>query len=208
MVGATTAVTAFGPDGDAPGDVDDDVTLTHASQRPMMFHDSEVEVHDRVDALETAVDDAVDHGLRRECAKMLRDIVDRGFRTTVDVFRPALLGDPLAHVRPMTARRQPGAKAVQAKPRVFPIVHVLGDDNCWGDLLSRWVTRSGGLVCVRVSVKYTEVFSLGATSFQRRRLCAASKRPLQRADPPTIRCRAWLRWIPKGCNRLKTMATA
>ena len=174
----------------------------------MMFHDSEVKVQDRVGALETAVDDAVDHGLRRECAKMLRDIVARGFRTTVDVFRRALLGDPLAHVRPMTARRQPGAKAVQAKPRVFPIVHVLGDDNCWGDLLSRWVTRSGSLLCVHASVKCTEVFSLGATRFQRRRLCAASMRSLRRADPPSRRRRGYLRWIPKGCNRSKTMVTA
>ena len=56
------AVTTFWPGGDAPGDVDDDVTLTLLSQRPMMFQDSEVEMKDRVGALETAVDDAVDHG--------------------------------------------------------------------------------------------------------------------------------------------------
>ena len=31
---AAMAVTAFGPGGDAPGDVDDDVTLTLLSQRP------------------------------------------------------------------------------------------------------------------------------------------------------------------------------
>ena len=88
---AAMAVMAFGPGGDALGDVDDDVTLTLLSQRPMMFQDSEVEVKDRVGALEAAVDDAVDHGLPPECAKMLRDIV---FRTNLDVFRRALLGDP------------------------------------------------------------------------------------------------------------------
>ena len=45
---AAMAATAFGPGGDAPGDVDDDVTLTLLSQRPMLFQDSEVEMQDRV----------------------------------------------------------------------------------------------------------------------------------------------------------------
>ena len=72
---AAMAVTAFGPGADAPGDVDDDVTLTMLSHRPMMFQDSEVEMQNRVDSLETAVDDAVDHSLPPKCAKMLRDIV-------------------------------------------------------------------------------------------------------------------------------------
>ena len=66
-------VTAFGPGGGAPGDVDDDATLTLLSQRPMMFQDSEVAMKDRVGALEMAVDDAVGHGLPPECAKMLRE---------------------------------------------------------------------------------------------------------------------------------------
>ena len=131
------AVTAFGPGGDAPGDVDDDVRQTLLSQRPMMFQDSEVEVQDRVGALETAVDDAVDHGFRPGCDKMLRDIVFRGFRMHLDVFRPTLLGDPPAHVEPMTVRLQLGARAVRAKPRASPIVHIPGDVNCRGDLLSR-----------------------------------------------------------------------
>ena len=48
---AAMAVTAFGPGGDAPGDVNDDVTLTLLSQRPMMLQDSEVEVKDRVGAV-------------------------------------------------------------------------------------------------------------------------------------------------------------
>ena len=62
---AAMAVTAFGPGGGA-GDVDDDATLTLLSQRPMMFQDSEVEMHDRVGALGTAVDDADDHDLPPE----------------------------------------------------------------------------------------------------------------------------------------------
>ena len=55
---AAMAMTAFGP---APGDVDEYDTLMLLSQRPMMFQDSEVEMQDRVGAVETAVDDAVDH---------------------------------------------------------------------------------------------------------------------------------------------------
>ena len=56
------AATAVAPGGDAPGDVDDDVTLALLSQRPIIFQDSEVEVQDRLDALEAVVDDAVDLG--------------------------------------------------------------------------------------------------------------------------------------------------
>ena len=100
-VQAAMAVTPFGSGGDVPDDVDDDVQLTLLSQRPMMFQDSEVEMTDCVRVLETAVDDAVDHGLPPECAKMLRDIV---FRTHLDVFRRALLGGPPARVEPMTVR--------------------------------------------------------------------------------------------------------
>ena len=111
---AAMAVTAFGSSGDTPGDVGDDVTVTLLSQRPMVFQDSEVEMQDRVGALETAVDDAVDHGLPPECAKMLRDTV---FRTHLDVFRRALLSDPHARVESMTVRLQPGTRAVRAKLR-------------------------------------------------------------------------------------------
>ena len=96
---ATIVVTALEPGGDAPGDVDDDVTLTLLSQQPMMFQDSEVEMQDRVGALETAVDEADDHDLPPECAKMLRDIV---FRAHLDVFSRVLLGNPPARVEPMT----------------------------------------------------------------------------------------------------------
>ena len=114
VVRAAIAVTVFGPGGDASGDVEDGVTLTLLSQRPMMLQDSEVEMQDRMGALETAVDD---HGLPPECAKVLRDIV---FRTHLDVFRRALLGDPPARVEPMTVRLQPGARVVRPKPRASP----------------------------------------------------------------------------------------
>ena len=54
---------------------------------------------------------------------------------------------------------------MRAKPRASPIVHIPGDENCWGDLLSRWVTRPGGPVSVHASVKYTEVLSAGSDKF-------------------------------------------
>ena len=138
------AVTAFGPRGDAPRDVDDDVTPALLFHRPTMFQDDEVEMEDRVGTLQTAVHDVVGHGFLPECAEVLRDIV---FRTHLDISFWALFGDPLARVEPMTVRLQPGAKAVRAKPRVSPTAHIPGDDNCWGDLPSRWVTRlrGGGL---------------------------------------------------------------
>ena len=128
-------------------------------------------MEDRVGGLETAVDNAVDHGLPPECAKMLRDIV---FRTHLDVFCRALLDDPPVRVEPMTLRLQPGtravpakphARAVRAKPRASPIAHIPGDENCWGDLLSPWVTRMGGPVCVYASVKYTEVLFTESDKF-------------------------------------------
>ena len=58
-------VRAFVPGGDAPGDVDDEVTLILRSQRPMIFQDSEVEMRDRAGEFDTAVDNAVDHGSPR-----------------------------------------------------------------------------------------------------------------------------------------------
>ena len=89
---ATIAITVSGPGGDVPGDVDDDVTRMLLFQRLMMFLASEAEMQNCVGALETVVDDAVDHGLPPECAKMLRDIV---FRTHLDAFRRALLATRL-----------------------------------------------------------------------------------------------------------------
>ena len=126
----------------------------------MMFQDSEVEMQDRVSSLGTAVDDADDHDLPPECVKMLSDIV---FRTHLDVFRRALLGDMPARVEPLTVRLQPGGRVVRVTPRASPIAHITGDDNSWAYLLSRWVTRSEGSVCASASVKYTR----GAFSWER-----------------------------------------
>ena len=85
---------------DAPGDVDDDVTLTLLSERSMMFQDSEVEMQDRVGALETTVDNAVDHGLPPECAKILRDIVFRtNFELGGGVESAYMAHEPLEYLR-------------------------------------------------------------------------------------------------------------
>ena len=103
MLRTAMAVTAFVPGGDAPGDVYDEVALTLPFQRPMIFQGSEVEIRDRAGVLETADDNAVDHGSPPECTKMLRGIV---FRTHVDVLCRALSGGP-------HARKEPGALAVR-----------------------------------------------------------------------------------------------
>ena len=71
MLRAAMAVMALGRGGNAPGDVDDDVIFTLLSQQPMTFRDSEVEMQDRVGALGTVVDDAVDHGLPPACSKIV-----------------------------------------------------------------------------------------------------------------------------------------
>ena len=113
---AAMSVTVFVPGGDAPGDVDDEVTLTLSSQRPMIFQDSEVEMRDRVGVLETAVDNAVDHGSPPESAKMLRDIA---FCAHFDVCR-ALSGDPPARKKPGAVRFHLGARVVRAKPPPEP----------------------------------------------------------------------------------------
>ena len=110
---AAMAVTSSVPGGDAPGDVDDEVALTLPSQRPMISQDSEVEMRDGVVVLETAADNAVDHGSPPECAKMLRDIV---FRTHLDVLCRALPGDPPARKKPGAVRFHSGARVVRAKP--------------------------------------------------------------------------------------------
>ena len=44
-------------------------------------------------------------------------------------------------------------------------MHIAGDENCWADLLSRWVTRPEGPVCVHASVRNTEVLFAGSDKF-------------------------------------------
>ena len=114
---AATAFMAFDPGCDASGELDDEVALVLLSQQPVMFQDPRMEMQGRVGALETAVDDADYHGLPPECAKMAHDII---FRTHLDVFRWALLGDPPTLVEPMTVRLQPRARVVRVKSRASP----------------------------------------------------------------------------------------
>ena len=98
---AAMAITAFGPVGDVPGDVDDQVTLTPPSQRAMIFQDSKVEMRDRAAVLEAAVNNAVDHGSTPACAKGLHDIA---LRTHLDVLCRAFSGDPPARNKPRSVR--------------------------------------------------------------------------------------------------------
>ena len=84
----------------------------------------------------------------------------------LDVFRRTLLGDPPARMEPMTVRLQPGARAVWAKRRASSIMHIPGDDNYWGKMLSRWVTQPGRAVYVHESVTYTEVLYAWSDKFQ------------------------------------------
>ena len=106
------AVTAVVPGGDAPGGVDDEVALTLPSQPPMIFEDSEGEMRDRVGVLQTALDNAVDHGSPPERVNMLRDIV---FRTHLHVLCRALSGDPPAHKRSVAVQFHSGASVMRAK---------------------------------------------------------------------------------------------
>ena len=76
VLGAAIVITAFRLGGEGPS-IEDIVTLTLLSQQSMKFRNSDVEMHDIVKALETAVDDAVDDDLTPDCAKMLRDVVLR-----------------------------------------------------------------------------------------------------------------------------------
>ena len=121
LLQAVISVKAFGPGGDASGDVGDEVTLILLSRRPMMFQNSEGEMQDRVGAFESAVYDDVGHGLPPERSNISRDV---GFRTHLDVFRRALLGDLPACVKPMTVRLQPSSRAVGAKPRASLLAKV------------------------------------------------------------------------------------
>ena len=76
----------------------------------MILQDSEVAMQNHVGGLETAVDDALNHGLPLERAKMLRDIA---LRTHLDVLCLALLGGPPAHMESITVRLQPGVGVVR-----------------------------------------------------------------------------------------------
>ena len=70
-------------------------------------------MRDRVNVLETAFDNAVDHGSPPKCAKLLRDIV---FRTHLDVLCRALPGDPHARKKSWAVRFHSGRRVVRTKP--------------------------------------------------------------------------------------------
>ena len=78
-----------------------------------------------------------------------------------------------------SANGAPTSKSVAQRPQElrvllgqFPYTLVLipVDENCWGDLLSRWVTRLGGPVCVHVIVKYMEVLFAGSNKFPTKKI--------------------------------------
>ena len=54
---------------------------------------------------------------------------------------------------------------MRATPCASLIVHIAGDENCWADLLSCWVTRPEGPGFVHASVKDTEVLFAGSDKF-------------------------------------------
>ena len=73
-----------------------------------------------------------------------------------------------------SANGVPTSKSVAQRPQElrvllgqFPYTLVLipVDENCWGDLLSRWVKPPGGPVRVHASVKFTEVLFGGSDKF-------------------------------------------
>ena len=59
------------------------------------------------------------------------------------------------------AKRLQGCRVCLAR---FPytILNIPDDENCWRDLLSRWVMRPGGPVCVYANVKYAEMLFEGS----------------------------------------------
>ena len=111
MLRAAMALMAFGPSGGPLGDVDDDVTLELQSERPMIFQYSEVDMQDRVGALDISVDDVVDLGLQKR-ANIVPNIV---FRTHLDVLCWPLLGDPPARKKPVAVPLHSSARVVRAK---------------------------------------------------------------------------------------------
>ena len=76
---------------------------------------------------------------------------------------------PLNHQKPAFSVMMSTRIALASRTVPLPIVHIHGDENCWGDLLSRWVTCPGGSICVHASVMYAEVLFAGSHNFPTRR---------------------------------------
>ena len=68
---AAMTVAAFVLGGDAPCDVNLEVTLTLRSQRPMIFQDSVPKLHDHLGVLEMGSDNSVDRDTTPGCANIL-----------------------------------------------------------------------------------------------------------------------------------------
>ena len=109
---AAMAVTAFGPGSDAPGDVDNNVTLVLSFERPMTFQGSKVEMRGSCER--------VGDGGRQRCRPW-------GCRNVPRCCAVSLFARNLAcsvgrfwatHLHePMTVWFQPGSRAVRAKPQ-------------------------------------------------------------------------------------------
>ena len=88
------------------------------------------------------------------------------------------------------------------------IVHIAGDENCWADLLSRWVTRPEGPVCVHASVKYTEeALFAGSDKFPTKVMCGVQAAAAD-GGPTRDTAMGVASLDPKGCTGWSTMATA
>ena len=107
------AITSFGPVVNAPGEVDNDVTLTLPSPRPMNLQDPGVGARNSVDVFEALIDDAVDHVFQSKCSKMLRKIV---CRKKHEVFRHAIQSHQPARVKHMIVWLQRDAGMVRVRP--------------------------------------------------------------------------------------------
>ena len=99
-------------------------------------------------------------------------------------------------------------------------MHIPGDEKCWGGLLSRWVTRPGGAVCVLASVKYTEVLFAGSDKFPMKKVLHGVEAATAEGGPtcdtamgvPSLDSEGLYRaehhghrvtWVPAGADSLK-----
>ena len=67
-------------------------------------------------------------------------------------------------------------------------MHIPGDENCWGDVLSRWVTEPGGPVCVDLSTKYTEVLLAGSDKFPTKKVVGSVQAAVRDFGVCTLLC--------------------
>ena len=97
-------------------------------------------------------------------------------------------------------------------------MHTPGDENCWKDLLSRWVTRPGSTVCVHESVTCTEVLFAGSDKIPTKEVVRWIQAAAAEGGPTLDTGLAWLDseglyrveyhgrrviWVPAGADSLK-----